>query len=67
LPNPPQQYILVVEKQIEQNDIVGFFSQKEKLEKRRFRLDRSERFHFVCCVKFNKVKDLLHNIKEEKR
>jgi hypothetical protein len=48
---PPytKQYTLVVEENKLNKIDVGFFSQKGKLEKGDLRLNRSERFHFVCC------------------
>jgi len=47
-------------------DIVGFFSQKGKLEKGDLGLIEVKDFISFAAVKFNKVKDLLHNIKDEK-
>jgi hypothetical protein len=38
----------------------------KELDKKRFKLDRSKDF-ISFAVKFNKVRDLLHNIKEEKK
>lgn len=47
-------------------DIVGFFSQKGKLEKEDLGLIEVKDFVSFAAVKFSKVKDLLNNIKEEK-
>ncbi|MCL9805552.1 DEAD/DEAH box helicase [Flavobacterium amniphilum] len=47
-------------------DIVGFFSQKGKLEKADLGLIEVKDFISFAAVKSNKVKDLLHNIKDEK-
>jgi hypothetical protein len=45
-------------------DIVGFFSQKGKQSD--LGLIEVKDFISFAAVKFNKVKDLLHNIREEK-
>jgi hypothetical protein len=47
-------------------DIVGFFSQKGKLEKVDLGLIEVKDFVSFAAVKSKKVKDLLHNIKNEK-
>ena len=47
-------------------DIVGFFSQKGKLEKEDLGLIEVKDFVSFVAVKFSKVKDLLNNIKDEK-
>ena len=47
-------------------DIVGFFSQKGKLDKDDLGLIEVKDFVSFAAVKFNKVKDLLQNIKDEK-
>lgn len=47
-------------------DIVGFFSQKGKLEKGDLGLIEVKDFVSFAAVKFNKVKVLLQNVKEEK-
>jgi superfamily II DNA/RNA helicase len=47
-------------------DIVGFFSQKGKLEKGDLGLIEVKDFISFAAVKFNKVKDLLQNIRDEK-
>ena len=47
-------------------DIVGFFSQKGKLEKGDLGLIEVKDFISFAAVKFNKVQDLLKNIREEK-
>ena len=47
-------------------DIVGFFSQKGKLEKGDLGLIEVKDFISFAAVKFSKVKDLLHNIRDEK-
>ena len=46
--------------------IVGFFSQKGKLEKGDLGLIEVKDFISFAAVKYNKVKDLLHNIRDEK-
>jgi superfamily II DNA/RNA helicase len=47
-------------------DIVGFFSQKGKLEKDDLGLIEVKDFISFAAVRYNKVKDLLKNIKDEK-
>ena len=47
-------------------DIVGFFSQKGKLEKGDLGLIEVKDFISFVAVKYPKVKSLLQNIKEEK-
>ena len=47
-------------------DIVGFFSQKGKLEKGDLGLIEVKDFISFAAVKFSKVKDLLNNIEDEK-
>ncbi|MES2812773.1 MAG: DEAD/DEAH box helicase [Bacteroidota bacterium] len=47
-------------------DIVGFFSQKGKLEKGDLGLIEVKDFISFAAVKSKKVKDLLHNIRDEK-
>lgn len=47
-------------------DIVGFFSQKGKLEKDDLGLIEVKDFVSFAAVKFGKVKDLLKNIRDEK-
>ena len=47
-------------------DIVGFFSQKGKLEKGDLGLIEVKDFISFAAVKFNKVKDLLQNVRDEK-
>ena len=47
-------------------DIVGFFSQKGKLEKGDLGLIEVKDFISFAAVKYNKVKDLLVNIRDEK-
>ena len=47
-------------------DIVGFFSQKGKLEKSDLGLIEVKDFISFAAVKFNKISDLLNNIRDEK-
>jgi superfamily II DNA/RNA helicase len=70
LPKPPQFQTIYIsggkKNKLNKIDIVGFFSQKGKLEKGDLGLIEVKDFISFAAVKFNKVKDLLHNIKEEK-
>ena len=70
LPKPPLYQTIYIsggkKNKLNKIDIVGFFSQKGKLEKGDLGLIEVKDFISFAAVKFNKVKDLLHNIKEEK-
>ncbi|HEX8576932.1 MAG TPA: DEAD/DEAH box helicase [Flavobacterium sp.] len=70
LPKPPQFQTIYIsggkKNKLNKFDIVGFFSQKGKLEKGDLGLIEVKDFISFAAVKFNKVKDLLHNIKDEK-
>ena len=70
LPKPPLYQTIYIsggkKNKLNKIDIVGFFSQKGKLEKGDLGLIEVKDFISFAAVKFNKVKDLLQNIKEEK-
>ena len=70
LPKPPEFQTLYIsggkKNKINKIDIVGFFSQKGKLEKGDLGLIEVKDFISFAAVKYNKVKDLLINIKDEK-
>lgn len=70
LPKPPKFKTIYIsggkKNKLNKIDIVGFFSQKGKLEKGDLGLIEVKDFISFAAVKFNKVKDLLHNIKDEK-
>nr|WP_315218893.1 DEAD/DEAH box helicase [uncultured Flavobacterium sp.] len=70
LPKPPEFQTLYIsggkKNKLNKIDIVGFFSQKGKLEKGDLGLIEVKDFISFAAVKFNKVKDLLHSIKDEK-
>ena len=70
LPKPPEFQTIYIsggkKNKLNKIDIVGFFSQKGKLEKGDLGLIEVKDFISFAAVKFNKVKDLLHNIREEK-
>ena len=70
LPKPPLYQTIYVsggkKNKLNKIDIVGFFSQKGKLEKGDLGLIEVKDFISFAAVKFNKVKDLLHNIRDEK-
>jgi len=70
LPKPPEFQTLYIsggkKNKLNKIDIVGFFSQKGKLEKGDLGLIEVKDFISFAAVKFNKVKDLLYNIKDEK-
>lgn len=70
LPKPPQFQTIYIsggkKNKLNKIDIVGFFSQKGKLEKGDLGLIEVKDFISFAAVKFGKVKDLLHNIKDEK-
>lgn len=70
LPKPPEFQTIYIsggkKNKLNKIDIVGFFSQKGKLEKGDLGLIEVKDFISFAAVKFNKVKDLLQNIREEK-
>ena len=70
IPQPPKFQTVYIsggkKTKLNKFDIVGFFSQKGKLEKDDLGLIEVKDFVSFAAVKFNKVKDLLQNIKDEK-
>ncbi|HSD05915.1 DEAD/DEAH box helicase [Flavobacterium sp.] len=70
LPKPPEFQTIYIsggkKNKLNKIDIVGFFSQKGKLEKGDLGLIEVKDFISFAAVKFNKVKDLLRNVKDEK-
>ncbi len=70
LPKPPEFQTIYIsggkKNKLNKIDIVGFFSQTGKLEKGDLGLIEVKDFISFAAVKFNKVQDLLHNIKDEK-
>jgi len=70
LPKPPEFQTIYIsggkKNKLNKIDIVGFFSQKGKLEKGDLGLIEVKDFISFAAVKFNKVKDLLNNIRDEK-
>ena len=70
LPEPPQFQTIYIsggkKTKLNKIDIVGFFSQKGKLEKGDLGLIEVKDFISFAAVKSKKVKDLLHNIRDEK-
>ncbi len=70
LPKPPEFQTIYIsggkKNKLNKIDIVGFFSQKGKLEKGDLGLIEVKDFISFAAVKFNKVKDLLQNIRDEK-
>jgi len=70
LPKPPEFQTIYIsggkKNKLNKIDVVGFFSQKGKLDKGDLGLIEVKDFISFAAVKFNKVKDLLHNIKDEK-
>jgi hypothetical protein len=70
LPKPPEFQTIYIsggkKNKLNKIDIVGFFSQKGKLEKDDLGLIEVKDFISFAAVKFNKVKDLLHNVRDEK-
>ena len=70
LPKPPQYQTLYIsggkKNKLNKIDIVGFFSQKGNLEKSDLGLIEVKDFISFAAVKFNKVQDLLKNIRDEK-
>ncbi|MGM8362941.1 DEAD/DEAH box helicase [Flavobacterium sp. ARAG 55.4] len=70
LPKAPQFQTIYIsggkKNKLNKIDIVGFFSQKGKLEKGDLGLIEVKDFISFAAVKFSKVKDLLRNIQDEK-
>lgn len=70
LPKPPQFQTIYIsggkKTKLNKFDIVGFFSQKGKLEKDDLGLIEVKDFVSFAAVKFGKVKDLLKAVKDEK-
>lgn len=70
IPKPPHFQTVYIsggkKNKLNKSDIVGFFSQKGKLEKSDLGIIEVKDFISFAAVKFNKVKDLLHLIKDEK-
>lgn len=70
LPKPPQFQTIYIsggkKNKLNKIDIVGFFSQKGKLEKGDLGLIEVKDFISFAAVKSNKVKDFLSNIRDEK-
>ena len=70
LPKPPEFQTIYIsggkKNKLNKIDIVGFFSQKGKLEKGDLGLIEVKDFISFAAVKYNKVKDLLSNIRDEK-
>ena len=70
LPKPPEFQTVYIsggkKNKLNKIDIVGFFSQKGKLEKGDLGLIEVKDFISFAAVKYNKVKDLLQNIRDEK-
>lgn len=70
LPKPPQFQTIYIsggkKNKLNKIDIVGFFSQKGKLEKGDLGLIEVKDFISFAAVKYNKVNELLRSIKDEK-
>lgn len=70
LPRPPQFQTIYIsggkKNKLNKFDIVGFFSQKGKLEKGDLGLIEVKDFISFAAVKYNKVNDFLKNIRDEK-
>ena len=70
LPKPPEFQTIYIsggkKTKLNKIDIVGFFSQKGKLEKGDLGLIEVKDFISFAAVKSKKVNDLLHNIRDEK-
>lgn len=70
LPKPPEFQTIYIsggkKNKLNKIDIVGFFSQKGKLEKGDLGLIEVKDFVSFAAVKFKKVNELLRNIKDEK-
>ena len=70
LPKPPEFQTIYIsggkKNKLNKIDIVGFFSQKGKLDKGDLGLIEVKDFISFAAIKYNKTKDLLTNIKDEK-
>lgn len=70
LPKPPEFQTIYIsggkKTKLNKFDIVGFFSQKGKMEKDDLGLIEVKDFVSFAAIKFGKVKELLKNIKDEK-
>jgi superfamily II DNA/RNA helicase len=70
LPKPPEYQTIYIsggkKNKLNKIDVVGFFSQKGKLEKHDLGLIEVKDFITFAAVRFNKVKDLLQNVRDEK-
>ncbi|WP_281637730.1 DEAD/DEAH box helicase [Flavobacterium marginilacus] len=70
LPKPPEFQTIYIsggkKNKLNKIDIVGFFSQKGRLEKGDLGLIEVKDFISFAAVKYNKVKELLYNVKDEK-
>ena len=70
LPKPPEFQTVYIsggkKNKLNKIDIVGFFSQKGKLDKGDLGLIEVKDFISFAAVKFNKVQTLLHNVRDEK-
>ena len=70
LPKPPEFQTIYIsggkKNKLNKIDIVGFFSQKGKLEKGDLGLIEVKDFISFAAIKYNKVKDFLKSIKDEK-
>lgn len=70
LPKPPGFQTIYIsggkKNKLNKIDIVGFFSQKGKLEKGDLGLIEVKDFISFAAVKYNKVKELLQNVRDEK-
>ena len=70
LPKPPEFQTVYIsggkKNKLNKIDIVGFFSQKGKLEKGDLGLIEVKDFISFAAIKFSKVSDLLKNIRDEK-
>ena len=70
LPKPPEFQTIYIsggkKNKLNKIDVVGFFSQKGKLEKGDLGIIEVKDFVSFAAVKYNKVKELLYNIRDEK-
>lgn len=70
LPKPPEFQTIYIsggkKNKLNKIDIVGFFSQKGKLQKGDIGLIEVKDFISFAAVKYNKVKELLQNVRDEK-
>lgn len=70
LPRPPKFQTIYIsggkKNKLNKFDIVGFFSQKGKLEKEDLGLIEVKDFISFVAIKYSKVKDFLQNVKDEK-